>query len=93
MHGDFGDECFHDSEWKFLHDKRMEIAVILSWTFRPVVQRAFPIGGWKNPRRVRKVQVSIFERNGILSELLEQIPGTGKQQYHFGAIHQICHHN
>jgi len=34
-----------------------------------------------------------FERNGILSELLEETPGTGKQQYHFGAINQICHHN
>jgi len=54
---------------------------------------SFPNGGWKNPRRVRKAQVLIFERNGILSELLEAIPGIGKQQYHFGAIHQICHHN
>jgi len=88
-----GNERFHDPGWKFLHVKRMEIADILSWTFRPIVRASFPNGGWKNPWRVRKVQVSIFERNGILSELLEEIPGTGKRQYHFGATHQICHHN
>jgi len=41
MHGDFGDERFHDPVWKFLQDERMEIADILSWTFRPVAQRAF----------------------------------------------------